>query len=219
MSVRTMARVWETSAHSGSELLMLLSLADFSDDSGKSYPAVGTLATKCRMTARNANRILAELRQSGELVVRVNEGPRGTNLYYIPLKPLPLLKNSSPLTSAPASPDELFPPPLTPASDEPSLNHHEPPVGFEQFWTAYPKKRSKGKAEQVWKKLKPDALLGSRIIEAIGRAELDPGWIKESGRYIPYPASWLNAKGWEDEQALNVLADDSIFSGAAGYGK
>jgi hypothetical protein len=24
-------------------------------------------------------------------------------------------------------------------------------------------------------------------------------WTKEGGQYIPYPATWLNAKGWEDE--------------------
>lgn len=50
MSIRTMARVWDQSQHSGSELLMLLALADFADDDGNSYPAVPTLAAKCRMT-------------------------------------------------------------------------------------------------------------------------------------------------------------------------
>ena len=32
MSVRTMARVWELSTHGGTELLMLLAIADFADD-------------------------------------------------------------------------------------------------------------------------------------------------------------------------------------------
>ena len=49
-----MARVWDKSRHAGSELLMLLAIADFADDDGKAYPAVSTLATKCRMTGRNA---------------------------------------------------------------------------------------------------------------------------------------------------------------------
>ena len=80
MSVRTMARVWEMSQQSGSHLLMLLAIADFSDDDGNAYPAVQTLAQKCRMKPRNANVILASLRASGELEVRQNEGPRGTNL-------------------------------------------------------------------------------------------------------------------------------------------
>lgn len=85
MSVRTMARVWAESQQSGSHLLMLLAIADFADDDGNAYPSVTTLAEKCRMKARNAQVILAALRQSGELEVRENEGPRGTNLYCISL--------------------------------------------------------------------------------------------------------------------------------------
>ena len=68
MSVTTMARVWATSSHSGTELLMLLAIADFSDDDGRAYPAVATLAKKCRMTDRNARLILANLRDSGNAV-------------------------------------------------------------------------------------------------------------------------------------------------------
>lgn len=25
------------------------------------------------------------------------------------------------------------------------------------------------------------------------------GWKKDGGQFIPYPASWVNAEGWEDE--------------------
>ena len=85
MSVRTMAKVWEISRQSGSDLLMLLAIADFADDNGNAYPAVTTLAEKCRMTQRNANLILANLKKSGELIVKQNEGPRGTNRYLVRL--------------------------------------------------------------------------------------------------------------------------------------
>ena len=78
-----MAAVWKGSRHSGSSLLMLLAIGDFADDEGRAYPAVPTLASKCRTTARNANRILADLRNSGELEIAVNQGPKGTNLYRV----------------------------------------------------------------------------------------------------------------------------------------
>lgn len=145
MSVRTMARVWADSQHSGTHLLMLLAIADFADDDGNAYPAVGTLAEKCRMSARNVNFILSDLRASGELAVRQNEGPRGTNRYCIQhrdaiqtLKQPSSLKPTSPLNLASppeasftlkptsATPEAGFPKPLKPTSDEPSLNHHEP---------------------------------------------------------------------------------------------
>lgn len=83
MSVRTMARVWADSKHGGSELLMLLAIADFADDAGRAYPSVAGLAEKCRMKPRNANYILADLQEGGELRVLLNRGPKGKNLYEI----------------------------------------------------------------------------------------------------------------------------------------
>lgn len=71
--------------------------------------------------------------------------------------------------------------------------------GFNSFWLAYPKKKSKGQAERAWKKLNPDEQLQNRLLQALERAKKTADWQKERGQFIPYPASWLNAKGWEDE--------------------
>lgn len=88
MSIRVMTLVWERSRHAGTDLLMLLALADFSDDQGNSYPGVPALAAKCRMSVRNAGYILKSLQVAGELEVRQNEGPKGTNRYRIVLEAL-----------------------------------------------------------------------------------------------------------------------------------
>ncbi len=72
-------------------------------------------------------------------------------------------------------------------------------VGFDKFWLAYPKKKSKGQAEKAWKKLNPNEQLQDRIHLALERAKTSADWKKDNGQFIPYPASWLNAKGWEDE--------------------
>lgn len=131
MSVTTMARVWATSSHTGTELLMLLAIADFSDDDGRAYPAVGTLAKKCRMTDRNARLILANLRDSKELIVRFGEGPKGANQYLIadPLKGASPLKPASALKQTSATPEAGFRVPLKPASANTSVNHQEPSEG------------------------------------------------------------------------------------------
>lgn len=128
MSVTTMARVWATSSHAGTELLMLLAIADFSDDDGRAYPAVGTLAKKCRMTDRNARLILANLRNSKELIVRFGEGPKGANQYLIadPLKGASPLKRASALKHTSATPEAGFRLPLKPTSANTSVNHQEP---------------------------------------------------------------------------------------------
>lgn len=70
---------------------------------------------------------------------------------------------------------------------------------FDQFWAAYPKKRSKGQAEKAWAKIKPNEQLLGQMLDAIERAKTSVDWTRDSGKYMPYPATWLNAKGWEDE--------------------
>ena len=37
------------------------------------------------------------------------------------------------------------------------------------------------------------------MLDAIKCAKKTEEWQKEKGKYIPYPATWLNARGWEDE--------------------
>ncbi len=77
---------------------------------------------------------------------------------------------------------------------------------FDEFWKAYPKKRSKGRAERAWVKIAPDTELFSAILDGLERAKRSRDWTKEGGRYIPYPATWLNAKGWEDDyRPLEVI--------------
>ncbi|GEM_PF-659724 len=77
---------------------------------------------------------------------------------------------------------------------------------FARFWKAYPKKRSKGQAERVFFRIDPDEQLLATMIATIERATTSEDWLKEGGKYIPYPATWLGARGWEDEIAAPPLA-------------
>jgi hypothetical protein len=133
VSVRTMARVWEHSRHAGTDLLMLLAIADFADDDGNAYPAVHTLANKCRMKPRNATYILRALEASGELQVLLNKGPKGANRYRIVLEALGVqgvapLQSIAPLQSSVATPAIHGSQPLQPIADEPSGTIKEPPL-------------------------------------------------------------------------------------------
>jgi hypothetical protein len=73
------------------------------------------------------------------------------------------------------------------------------PDDFERFWLAYPKKRNKGDALKAWKKLKPSVAMVDLLVEAVDEQKSWPEWCKERGQFIPYPASWLRAGGWDDE--------------------
>ena len=67
---------------------------------------------------------------------------------------------------------------------------------FSFFWSIYPKRIGKGAAEKSWKKLKPDIAIVTKAIEA---QKLTEQWSKDNGKFIPYPATWLNQRRWEDE--------------------
>lgn len=145
MSIKVTTKIWAQSRHTGTELLMLLALAEFADDSGRAFPSVAKLAARCRTTSRHATRLLAELCKSGELEVIRNAGPHGTNRFRIVIE-----DGASPdtvvtpdvdvtpdthvtpdtdftLTPTSGSPDVHVREPLTYKSPEPSLlNRQEP---------------------------------------------------------------------------------------------
>lgn len=79
--------------------------------------------------------------------------------------------------------------------------------GFEKFWGLYTKKKSKGAAQRAWNKLSPKQreLATEDVLTRVYR---DPDWIKDQGKYIPYPATYLNAHGWEDEIETDNEAND-----------
>ena len=70
---------------------------------------------------------------------------------------------------------------------------------FDAFWKAYPKHKSKGQAEKAWLSINPGEQLLAAMVATIERAKTSEEWQREGGQYIPYPATWLRAKGWEDE--------------------
>lgn len=83
MSIRTMTAVWERSTLSGTELLLLLAVADHADDNGIAWPSVESLANKVRMSERACRYLLPKIAATGELVIERNAGPKGCNLFRV----------------------------------------------------------------------------------------------------------------------------------------
>jgi hypothetical protein len=85
-------------------------------------------------------------------------------------------------------------------------------LGFDDFWLSYPKKKAKGDAEKAWSKINPSEHLINKILSAVQRAKTSEDWLKDSGQFIPHPATWLNRKGWEDEYNTDnhILSDSSV---------
>lgn len=83
MSVHVSAYVWEHSTHKGTELLLMLAIADIAHKNGIAFPSVSTLARFIRMSDRNTQRVLSKLERSGELKIKRNGGPKGTHLFQV----------------------------------------------------------------------------------------------------------------------------------------
>jgi len=70
---------------------------------------------------------------------------------------------------------------------------------FDLFWRAYPRKTHKKEARQAFTRLKPDRALVLEMVQALEWQQRQSEWTEDNGRFIPYPASWLQARRWEDE--------------------
>lgn len=67
----------------------------------------------------------------------------------------------------------------------------------------YPLKKSKQAAIRAWDSLHPDDRLLAVMGLALQRQLASPEWQRklreEGGQGIPYPATWINGRRWEDE--------------------
>ena len=68
---------------------------------------------------------------------------------------------------------------------------------FADFWSKYPKKKARGDAGKAWKKIKPTEY--DALFAGLQLAMQSKEWQRENGQFIPYPATWLNGRRWEDE--------------------
>lgn len=103
-------------------------------------------------------------------------------------------------------------PPNPPSGERESEQSQDGPRRFAEFWAAYPRKRSRGQAIKAWEKLRPDDALVDRILEAVEAAKRSRDWLKDGGAFIPHPATWLNAQGWEDELTVPIPAQHVLDS-------
>lgn len=66
---------------------------------------------------------------------------------------------------------------------------------FDEFWSAYDYKKDRPASLKAWERIKPDEALASTIV-AKAREARAANPMKE---FYRHPATWLNARGWEDE--------------------
>ncbi|HCX3504788.1 TPA: hypothetical protein OZL71_001240 [Legionella pneumophila] len=81
---------------------------------------------------------------------------------------------------------------------------------FEKFWSLYPEKKSKSKAQAIFEELKPNDELCHTIINALNTQINHCETMKLQGTWVPpwkYPANWLAQRCWEDELPTDALQE------------
>lgn len=73
--------------------------------------------------------------------------------------------------------------------------------GFDSFWSNYPKKVGKGKAEEAWKKHLPDL---DTVLKTLDWQKNSKQWFKQGGAFIPNPTTYINQKRWLDEPTEEI---------------
>lgn len=70
-------------------------------------------------------------------------------------------------------------------------------IGFDEFWSAYPKKTGKALVLSMWDRINESDI--EKIMAALAWQKQSEQWVRDGGQYIPNPATWLNQRRWEDE--------------------
>jgi hypothetical protein len=93
MCIRIMSLVWGSAPHCGNQLLVLLALADWANESGVCWPSVATLAKKTKISKRSAQYIIRALQKEGYISIVEGGGRHRQNLYQISLQKLHPVEN------------------------------------------------------------------------------------------------------------------------------
>lgn len=87
-------------------------------------------------------------------------------------------------------------------------------TNFDQFWSAYPVKKSKSKAKMIYMKLVGnDPSLSQAILDAIEAQKKEREANKMAGKFVPewkHPTTWLNQGCWEDEVTYTEQHAESV---------
>lgn len=132
MSIKLMSWVWENGDQKGSELLLLLALADSANDTGHCWPSIDTLSRKTRLGKRYIINLLEKLECSGNITREKRWDKRGdptSNMYQV-LTPYMGVVNPSalPVAEGVVNPGSLPSEPqcttlVNPSAPYPSINH------------------------------------------------------------------------------------------------
>ena len=212
MSVEAMAIVLNHSRAKGAAKIVLLGIANhINPDNDGAWPSQARLASYANITERAVRNCVDQLVELGELVVKVGAGNSTTqyktNRYWLNLA---CPADCDGTTNHGTRRVEVFdnrvevfdnqggsplPTNRNRTIKEPIIAQNEFEHEFDEFWKRYPRRTGKEAAKKSF--VKQFKKHGQVIFDGLDRMVNDPNLPSKS--FIPYPATWLNRGGWDDE--------------------
>jgi hypothetical protein len=221
MAFKFMPTIWTLNI-SANDKLVLLCIADFSNDKGKCWPSFNTIAKKCGLSRSTVIRSVKKMTTDGFLKKDNSNSLSNNYTLNIKINSVTVTPPSSTVTpggvrETPGVVSERHQGSVTvtpqsinePVNKKQSLNQYP---SFEKFWAIYPIKKSKQKALGLFKKLNPDEQLLNIMLEAIDLQRQEKELKAEAGVFCPEwknPDTWLRNKCWEDEVDLKIIPKKS----------
>ena len=205
MSIRLMSEVWRTNLPTV-EKMVLLVIADHANDEGtEAWPSQATIAKKASVSIRTVQRSVNSLVKEGYLRMEKHRGGSATcredrrpHRYTIRISKLRGDKETTRKERGDFQDlDGATPTPDTGRLSRPKNLPNEPPLEtpFDRFWSIYPIKVGKKKAEQAFDKASSEVEI-EIIIEGAIRYAQDPNRVEQ---YTAHPTTWLNGGRWADQ--------------------
>lgn len=212
MSIQLMSAVWGKQV-SGATQTVLLVLCDFANDEGVCWPSQALVAWKAGCSDRTVRAVIAELEALGAVTTLESGQGRGrSSVLQIDLSALadkPELtsgfskENRNPTSGFVTTKPEICDikpevatsdKPLEPSKRKKTKAKEIDLTGFAEWYALYPRKVNRVRAVEAWGKLSPDDRAAA--MEALPRHV--PVFANRDPENVPHPASWLNARRWED---------------------
>lgn len=201
MSNAVLNLVFDHSRSRGIDRLVLLSIADRSDDDGNAWCGTADISKRAGIERQHVTRHTNKLSLLGELEIGFREGPNKANRYRISICPTVGQSQGGTVPPRGAGCPKVVQN-MSHSGTQTPRTHLTPKIDissdpdFSVFWNAYPRKISKPTAFRAWKNAKSLPPI-SELLAAIERQKASEQW--QTPKFIPYPATWINGSRWDDE--------------------
>ena len=197
----------EVSGISATQKCILLTIADRADSNGYCYPSYQDI---CQRSCANRKTVATALKalEEASLLKKIKRFNKSTIYCLAISSDFGLIESGSSSTDMGISSSSQIG--SSASTNIGTLTIIEPPKEpswrsrFDEFWFNYPKKVGKPKAEQSFKNLTVKDQ--KALLSAIGGYQFST-----DRQYIPFPATFINQRRWEDEQEKTTTGSGGGF--------